>query len=107
MRDLLLLASLLYLVPVSVARPWVGVLGWFWVSYFVPHSFTWGFGRRLPVAALIGGATLVGVPFCRERQPLPATRSAVLLFLFTVHMTITTMLASNTRLSRSARNCVA
>ncbi len=56
MRDLLLLASLMYLIPVSVARPWVGVLGWFWVSYFVPHSFTWGFGRRLPIAALIGGA---------------------------------------------------
>ncbi len=89
MRDLLLLASLLYLVPVSVARPWVGVLGWFWVSYFVPHSFTWGFGRRLPVAALIGGATLIGFLFSRERKPLPGTWSVILMFLFSVHMTIT------------------
>jgi len=107
MRDLLLLASLLYLVPVSVARPWVGVLGWFWVSYFVPHSFTWGFGRRLPVAALIGGATLIGFLFSRERKPLPGTWSVILMFLFSVHMTITTMLAYNPELSWIKWNWVA
>src|SRR5260370_29762132 len=95
MRDLLLLASLLYLVPVSVARPWVGVLGWFWVSYFVPHSFTWGFGRRLPIAALIGGAPPIGFLFSRGRKPPPRTRSVVLMFLFSVHITITTILAYN------------
>jgi probable O-glycosylation ligase (exosortase A-associated) len=99
MRDLLLLASLLYLVPVAIVRPWVGVLGWFWVSYFVPHSFTWGFGRRLPVAALIGGATLVGFLFSRDRRPLPGTWSVILMSLFAVHMTITTSLAFNPELS--------
>jgi probable O-glycosylation ligase (exosortase A-associated) len=95
------------LVPVSVARPWVGVLGWFWVSYFVPHSFTWGFGRRLPVAALIGGATLIGFLFSRERKPLPGTWSVILMFLFSVHMTITTMLAYNPELSWIKWNWVA
>jgi len=99
MRDLLLLASLAYLVPLAIVRPWVGILGWFWVSYFVPHSFTWGFGRRLPVAALIGGATLVGFFFTRDRKPLPGTWSVMLMGLFTVHMTITTMLAFNPELS--------
>jgi putative inorganic carbon (hco3(-)) transporter len=107
MRDLLLLASLMYLVPVAVSRPWVGVLGWFWISYFVPHSFAWGFGRRLPVAALIGGATLLGFLLTRDRKPLPGTWSVILMFAFAVHMTITTMLAFNPDLSWVKWNWVA
>lgn len=107
MRDLLLLASLLYLIPVAIVRPWIGVLGWFWVSYFVPHSFTWGFGRRLPIAALIGGATLIGFVFDRERKPLPGTLSVILMALFGVHMTVTSMLAFNPELSWVKWNWVA
>src|SRR5260370_15045387 len=107
MRDVRILGSLMYLMPVSVGRRWVGVLGWFWVSYFVPHSFTWGFGRRLPIAALIGGATLIGFLFSRERKPLPGTWSVILMFLFSVHMTITTILAYNPELSWIKWNWVA
>jgi putative inorganic carbon (hco3(-)) transporter len=107
MRDLLLLASMLYLVPVAVVRPWVGILAWFWISYFVPHSFTWGFGRRLPVAALVGGATLLGFLFTRERKPLPGTWSVMLMFLFAVHMTLTTMLAFNPGLAWVKWNWIA
>jgi putative inorganic carbon (hco3(-)) transporter len=107
MRDLLLVASLLYLVPVAIVRPWVGVLGWFWVSYFVPHSLTWGFGRRLPVAALIGGATLLGFVFSRDRKSLPGTSSVILMLAFAVHMTITSALAFNPELSWIKWNWVA
>lgn len=107
MRDLLLLASLLYLVPVSLMRPWIGVLGWFWISYFVPHSFTWGFGRRLPVAMLVGGATLVGFLFTRDRKPLPGTLSVVFLLLFGLHITITSAFAFNPELSWIKWNWVA
>lgn len=99
MRDLLLVASLLYLVPLSLLRPWIGILGWFWISYFVPHSFTWGFGRRLPVAMLIGGATLVGFLFTKDRKPLPGNLSVVLILLLGVHVTITTVFAFNPELS--------
>jgi hypothetical protein len=37
-RDLLLVATLFALVPVSFLRPWIGVLAWFWVAYFVPQE---------------------------------------------------------------------
>ena len=107
MRDLLLVASMLYLVPASFMRPWIGVLGWFWISYFVPHSFTWGFGRRLPVAMLVGGATLAGFIFTRDRKPLPGTLSVVFLLLFAVHITITSVFAFNPELSWMKWNWVA
>lgn len=92
-RDLLLVAVLVPLVPVCFLRPWVGMVAWFWVAYFVPHSFTWGFARDLPIAMLVGGATLAGFVFTRGREPLPRTANVILLFAFAIHVTISTVLA--------------
>jgi probable O-glycosylation ligase (exosortase A-associated) len=94
-RDLLLVAILIPLVPMSFFRPWIGLLAWFWVAYFVPHSFTWGFARSLPIAMLVGGAALAGFAFTRHRAPLPRSVSVMLLFLFAVHITLSTLLAFN------------
>jgi len=79
-RDLLLVATLFALVPVSFLRPWIGVLAWFWVAYFVPQSFTWGFGRNLPIAMMVAVATLLGYLVSGEgKKPLPRTASVVFL----------------------------
>jgi probable O-glycosylation ligase (exosortase A-associated) len=93
-RDLALVATLFFLVPVSFARPWIGVLAWFWVAYFVPQSFTWGFGRNLPVAMIVAVATLLGYVMSSEgKKPLPRTASVLFLALFSVHVTVSTILA--------------
>lgn len=93
-RDLALVATLFFLVPVSFFRPWIGVLAWFWVAYFVPQSFTWGFGRSLPVAMLVAVATLCGYLVSSEgKKPLPRTASVLFLGLFSVHVTVSTLLA--------------
>jgi putative inorganic carbon (HCO3(-)) transporter len=92
-RDLLLVGVLIPLVPVCFLRPWIGAVAWFWVAYFVPHSFTWGFARSLPIAMLVGGATLAGFLFTRERDPLPRTANVLFLFVFGIHITISTLLA--------------
>lgn len=95
-RDILLVAALFPLVAVCLTRPWVGVLGWFWVSYFVPHSFTWGFARELPIAAIVGGATLVGLVISGDRSMgLPRSWTVVLLGIFAVDVTLTTVMAFN------------
>jgi putative inorganic carbon (HCO3(-)) transporter len=93
-RDLLLVGVLLPLVPLCFLRPWVGILAWYWVAYFVPHSFTWGFGRSLPVAMLVGGATLLGLLMGRDRRaPLPMSWNVIFLALFAADVTMSTVLA--------------
>ena len=93
-RDIALVATLFFLVPVSFFRPWIGVLAWFWVAYFVPQSFTWGFGRNLPVAMIVAVATLLGYVMSGEgKKPLPRTASVLFLALFSVHITISTLVA--------------
>ena len=106
-RDYLLLALLGGLVPASLMRPWIGVLGWFWIAYMVPHALTWGFGRNLPLAALVGGATLAGFFFTKDRRPLPRSWTVFLLLLFSAHITLSSALSYDPGLAWMKWNSVA
>jgi len=66
MRDFIILAVILGATPLCFVNPYFGVLMWTWVAYFNPHRFAWGRVYDLPVALLIGGATLAGLPFVKE-----------------------------------------
>ncbi len=106
LRDVVLLAVLVGLVPVSLARPWIGVLAWSWIAYMAPHKLSWGFGQSLPVAMLIGGATLAGLLFTKDRKPIPWVTGTVLLLLFSIHITFTTMVGYVPELSWGKWNWV-
>ena len=95
MRDIVFLLILIGLVPVSFVRPWLGVLAWSWIAYMAPHALTWGFARFLPVAMLIGGATLLGFVATKDRQPFPRTLGTILMFALAADFTLTTALAYN------------
>ena len=99
LRDVVFTVLLLGLVPVSFRRPWVGVLAWSWIAYMAPHQLTWGFGRVLPVAMLIGGATLAGFLLTKDRKPVPRVTGTVLLTALAAHFTLTTLLAYNPALA--------
>jgi probable O-glycosylation ligase (exosortase A-associated) len=106
LRDYVLLAILGGLVPVSLFRPWVGILGWFWIAYMVPHSLTWGFGQTLPLAALVGGATLAGFLFTKDRKPLPRSGTVFLILLFFAHITVSSALSYDPTLAWAKWNWV-
>lgn len=99
LRDVIVLAIIAGLVPVSALRPWLGILAWYWIAFMVPHGLTWGFARTLPVAMLIGGATLLGWVFTKDRKPLPRTWTVFALLLLAAHFTLTTMLAYDPQLA--------
>jgi len=98
-RDILLFCVILWLVLVSLRRPWHGILAWYWIAYFVPHGLTWGFMRTFPVALLVGGATLVGFLFAKDRKPLPRTATTFFLLACVAHFTLTTIFAFNPALA--------
>ena len=98
-RDFVVLFIIIGLIPVSLKRPWHGILGWYWIAYMVPHGLTWGFARTLPVAMIVGGATLVGFILSKDRKPLPRTGTTFFMLAFSVHCTLTTILAHNPELA--------
>jgi probable O-glycosylation ligase (exosortase A-associated) len=87
MRDLVLGGSILWIALVALRHPWVGILGWTWLSIMNPHQLSWAI-RDLPVAAAVGGATLIGMFATRDRKDFSLGRESIVLILFMVWMCI-------------------
>jgi len=66
MRDVVFFLIIIGSMPVCLVSPYSGVLMWYWVSYFNPHRFTFGFAYNLPVALFVAVPTLMGVLFTRK-----------------------------------------
>ena len=88
MRDLLLGPIILALAAYGLFHPWIGIMGWTWISVMNPHALTWAL-KSLPVAALVAGATLLGVLVTRDRRQFLITRESSVLMLFMLWMCIT------------------
>lgn len=88
MRDLALALILVWLTYQGLRRPWIGILGWTWVSLMNPHQLSWRLSS-FPVAAMIGGATLVGILVSRDKKNFDFGREGVVLMLFMAWMCIT------------------
>ena len=94
LRDVVFTLILAGLVPASFLRPWIGVLAWSWIAYMAPHRLTWGFAQVLPVAMLIGGATLAGFVLRKDgQQKLPRTTGTFLLVALAADFIMTTALS--------------
>lgn len=88
MRDLVLLLLVGWVVVQALRRPWIGILGWTWMSIMNPHQLTWHLGG-MPFAAAIGGATLVGLIVTQDRRDFSLGREGITLLLFMIWMCIT------------------
>lgn len=73
MRDYVVLAIIFLSVPVSLIRPFVGVLVWTWIAFMNPHRLSWGVAQTFPVAWVVGAATLAG--FALSNEPKRLVRS--------------------------------
>jgi probable O-glycosylation ligase (exosortase A-associated) len=85
---LILGLTILAITVVALRHPWVGILGWTWVSLMNPHVLHWRL-ESLPVAATVGGAVLIGLFITRDRRNFALGREGVVLLIFMTWMTIT------------------
>ena len=90
MRDLLLTATFLGILPYALRYTWVGVLLWTWVSVMNPHKLTYGFAAGLPLAMIAALATLVSVLLNRKKLRLPPDATVIFLIVFLLWMCLTT-----------------
>ena len=88
MRDALLAVVLLAIAFRALKHPWIGVMGWTWLSLMNPHSYSFQL-KTMPVAALFAGATLLGLAFTRDRRSFFVTPETVALIVFMLWMCIT------------------
>ncbi|OYW27560.1 MAG: hypothetical protein B7Z51_08845, partial [Methyloversatilis sp. 12-65-5] len=68
MRDIAVVTIVLIAALYAFKHTWGGVLGWTWLGLMNPHKQSWGIAVDFPVAAVVGGATLVSWVFSREKR---------------------------------------
>lgn len=88
MRDLVLGPIILAIAAYGLFHPWLGILGWTWLSIMNPHAYSWNL-NAMPVAATMAIAVLVGVLVTRDRKQFFATRETKVFMLFMAWMCIT------------------
>jgi putative inorganic carbon (HCO3(-)) transporter len=60
MRDVLVFAIVLFLLPTSIRRPFVGMLLFSWLAYMRPQDLCWGFARTMRMSFFVGIAMVLG-----------------------------------------------
>lgn len=88
MRDLIVAGILLYGTFRAFKHPYIGMLTWTWVSIMNPHRMSWHI-NSYPVAAIVGGATLIGLFVTRDKRYFFMPPPSLFLLLFTLWMCIT------------------
>ena len=81
MRDIVLAPTILALAAYGLLHPWIGIMGWTWISIMNPHALSWHMSS-MPVAATMGGATLLGLFITKDRRNFFVTRETAVLMLF-------------------------
>lgn len=99
MRDLILTLIVFGAVPFILARPYIGVYVWSWLSYMNPHRFSWGFAYSMPFAAVTAGALIIGLFFTKEKNKFPVTPITVIWLIFIFWITLSTFTAINVEVS--------
>ena len=88
MRELVLAPVILAIAAYGLLHPWLGVLGWTWVSLMNPHALSWRM-TDWPVAAIVGGATLLGLVFTKDRRNVVISPETMTFVIFMVWMCVT------------------
>ena len=91
MRDIFVTTVIFSILPFALARPYIGVLLWTWVSFMNPHRLCWGFAYDFPFAMIVAVVTLVSLLISREPKKILWTRETVILLIFILWMVITTI----------------
>ena len=94
MRNLAFIMAMMGgMIPMTIARPFVGVILWCWISFQNPHELTWGMSMGMPWAMMIFIATVMGCIAAREPKSFPINATTILIVLFLVLISLTSLAA--------------
>lgn len=88
MRDLVLGPIIIGLIAYGLVHPWLGVIGWTWLSIMNPHAYSWRLSS-MPVAAAMAGAIFLGLLLTKDRRVFYVSRETIVLMVFMLWMCIT------------------
>ena len=94
LRDIFIACALLVILPCSLRKPQIGLLGWLWISIMNPHKESFGFITSMPVLDGLVAFTVLGCILTwkdrAEAEFLPVLK---ILLAFYIWCTLTTIFA--------------
>ena len=93
MRDLFITFFIFGSIPKLLTRPDLAVLMFYWLSFMNPHRLCWGFAVTMPFALITAITLLISLLFWKEKKSIQWMPVNILLFIYTIWMTITTIFA--------------
>src|ERR1700742_1382910 len=92
-RDLILLAALLGVVPLILRAPQIGILAWIWVTLMNPQQEVYGFLHGASLDLYIAIITAFAWAASKERKIVPLNPLTLALIVFALWTCITTYFA--------------
>ena len=93
MRDLALVLSFVFFLPLSIPFPFTGVLVWGWLSLMNPHREVYGFALGQPFNFAVAVVTIGAWLFSREPKRFPPGALPWLMVAFAIWMTLNSFFA--------------
>jgi probable O-glycosylation ligase (exosortase A-associated) len=98
MRGILLMGIMIILIPLSFVSPFSGILSFLWLAYSRPQD--WAYQSASSYSLVIAIATLLGYAIFEMAKRPPRLVTHFLLVLLWGQLLLSTLLASNSELSR-------
>ena len=88
MRDVALIAFVVGICAFALVHPWLGVMGWTLLSIMNLHRYAWA-AADFPLAAIVVGATLIGLVITPDRRQMAIAPATALLVVFMIWISVT------------------
>jgi probable O-glycosylation ligase (exosortase A-associated) len=93
MRDIVVVSLVLVAALVTLRRPAFGLLTYAFLGFFSPHSYTWDFGRTIPLSMIVAITTILSLFISPEPKRFPGQREMLLLILLWLAYGLSTIFA--------------
>ncbi|MGF1728594.1 putative O-glycosylation ligase, exosortase A system-associated [Photobacterium kasasachensis] len=92
MRDIVFLIVSVYLIYLSLRKPYVAVALWLWVGLFVPVHWLYGFAQNISFNSIFAFTALIGYLFQSNKKKVGFDFGFLCVALFWFHTILTTVL---------------
>jgi len=92
MRDIVFLVFSMYLIYLSLKKPYVAISLWLWVGLFVPVYWLYGFAQNISFNSIFAFTALVGYLFQTNKKKFSFNFSFFCVICFWIHTILTSVL---------------
>lgn len=93
MSSIFIAIAVALLISIAISYSYVGLYGWFWISFMNPHRLVYGPASDLPFAAIFAGVTILSFLFGKDKKSIPLNAVTILIMAIALWITLSSVYA--------------